>query len=410
MEQQVVLRGHLIDDQILSRVLDAIAKLGAEHEIVQLTVGRTRQDLSKARLQVTAPNAEVLSQVLEGIAALGAEPVESRPARLEPALADGVLPDFFYATTNLPTEVLIAGQWLTVVEEEMDLALVLAPESDQIRALPMTEVKVGDQVVVGEQGVRVSYPAREAGEHTFRFMSSGVSAEKPKGPLLEQVVAAVRRIKQAGKKVLLVGGPAIVHTGAGPILEELIRKGWIDVLFAGNALAAHDIEQALYGTSLGVPVCGDRPNRAGHAHHLWAINAIREAGSIEGAVASGLLQRGIMHACVTHQVPFVLAGSIRDDGPLPEVITDVLEAQGTMREQLAGVGLAFMVGTTLHAIATGNLLSARVFTVCVDINPGVVTKLRDRGSRQSLGIVMDAASFLEQLAKGLGKHTSLIGV
>ncbi|OEU51076.1 MAG: TIGR00300 family protein [Desulfuromonadales bacterium C00003096] len=401
MEQQVVLRGHLIDDQILSRVLDAIAKLGAEHEIVQLTVGRTRQDLSEARLQVTAPNAEVLSQVLEGVAVLGAEPVVPMPACLEPAPADGVLPKSFYATTNLPTEVLIAGQWLTVIEEEMDLALVLAPESDRIRALPMTEVKAGDQVVVGEQGVRVSYPAREAGEHTFRFMSSGVSAEKPKGPLLEQIVAAVHRIKQAGKKVLLVGGPAIVHTGAGPILEELIRKGWIDVLFAGNALAAHDIEQALYGTSLGVPVCGDRPSRAGHAHHLWAINAIREAGSIEGAVASGLLQRGIMHACVTHRVPFVLAGSIRDDGPLPEVITDVLEAQGTMREQLSGVGLAFMVGTTLHAIATGNLLSARVFTVCVDINPGVVTKLRDRGSRQSLGIVMDAASFLEQLAKGL---------
>jgi lysine-ketoglutarate reductase/saccharopine dehydrogenase-like protein (TIGR00300 family) len=402
MEQQVLLRGHLIDDQILSRVLDAIGRLGAEHEIVRLTVGRTRQDSSEALLQVTAPNAEVLAEVLERIAVLGAEPVVPRPACLEPAPADGVLPERFYATTNLPTEVLVAGQWLVVTEEEMDLALVVAPESDRVRALPMTEVKAGDQVVVGEQGVRVSYPSREAGEHTFRFMSSGVSAEKPKGPLLQQVVGAVRRIKQAGKKVLLVGGPAIVHTGAGPILEELIRQGWIDVLFAGNALAAHDIEQALFGTSLGVPVCGDRPSRAGHAHHLWAINAIRGAGSIEAAVASGLLPRGIMQACVTHQVPFVLAGSIRDDGPLPEVITDVLAAQRAMRAQLAGVGLAFMIGTTLHAIATGNLLPARVFTVCVDINPGVVTKLHDRGSRQSLGIVMDAASFLEQLARGLG--------
>ncbi len=401
MEQQVLLRGHLIDDQILSRVLDAIGRLGAEHEIVRLTVGRTRQDSSEALLQVTAPNAEVLAEVLERIAVLGAEPVVPRPACLEPAPADGVLPERFYATTNLPTEVLVAGQWLVVTEEEMDLALVVAPESDRVRALPMAEVKAGDQVVVGEQGVRVSYPSREAGEHTFRFMSSGVSAEKPKGPLLQQVVAAVRRIKQAGKKVLLVGGPAIVHTGAGPILEELIRQGWIDVLFAGNALAAHDIEQALFGTSLGVPVCGDRPSRAGHAHHLWAINAIRGAGSIEAAVASGLLPRGIMQACVTHRVPFVLAGSIRDDGPLPEVITDVLAAQRAMRAQLAGVGLAFMIGTTLHAIATGNLLPARVFTVCVDINPGVVTKLHDRGSRQSLGIVMDAASFLEQLARGL---------
>lgn len=401
MEQQVVLRGHLIDDQILSAVLDAIGSLGAEYEIVKLTVGRTRKDSSEALLQVTAPNDKVLSEVLEHIAVLGAEPVVSEPACLEPAPADGALPKHFYATTNLPTEVLVAGKWLAVSEEEMDLALVVAPELDRVKALPMTAVKAGDQVIVGEQGVRVSYPPREAGEHAFRFMSSGVSAEKPKGPLLQQVVAAVRRIKQAGKKVLLVGGPAIVHTGAGPTLEGLIRQGWIDVLFAGNALAAHDIEQALFGTSLGVPVCGDRASRSGHAHHLWAINAIRGAGSIEKAVASGLLRSGVMQACVSHRVPFVLAGSIRDDGPLPEVITDVLVAQSAMRKQLAGVGLALMIGTTLHAIATGNLLPARVFTVCVDINPGVVTKLRDRGSRQSLGIVMDAASFLEQLTRGL---------
>ncbi|APG28902.1 TIGR00300 family protein [Syntrophotalea acetylenivorans] len=401
MEQQVVLRGHLIDDQILSRVLDAIGSLGAEHEIEKLSVGRTRQDCSEVLLRITAPTSEVLAEVLERIAVLGAEPVEFLPARLQPAPGDGVLPKHFYATTNLPTKVLVAGHWLSVTEEEMDLALVVSPELDRVRALPMTAVKAGDQVVVGEQGVRVSYPPRVSGEHSFRFMSSSVSAEKPKSPLLQQVVAAVRRIKQANKKVLLVGGPAIVHTGAGPLLEELIRQGWVDVLFAGNALAAHDIEQALFGTSLGVPVCGDRPSRSGHAHHLWAINSIREAGSIKGAVTSGVLNRGIMHACVTHQIPFVLAGSIRDDGPLPEVVTDVLVAQEAMRQQLSGVGLAFMIGTTLHAIATGNLLPARVFTVCVDINPGVVTKLHDRGSRQSLGIVMDAASFLEQLARGL---------
>ena len=401
MEQQIVLHGHLIDDRILSRVLDAIARLGAEHEIVRLTVGRTRQDLSKALLQVRAPTAEVLAEVLECIGALGAEPVVSQSACLEPAPADGVLPERFYATTNLPTEVLLGEHWLAVETEEMDLALVVNPEEGRARALPMTEVRAGQLVVVGEQGVRVRYPPREVEDHTFRFMSSGVSAEKPKSPLVQQVVEAVRRIKQAGKKVLLVGGPAIVHTGAGPVLEGLIRHGWVDVLFAGNALAVHDIEQALFGTSLGIPVGGHRPSHVGHAHHLWAINAIRAAGSIEAAVASGLLTGGIMHACEALQVPYVLAGSIRDDGPLPEVITDVLAAQRAMRRHLTGVGLAFMVGTTLHAIATGNLLPARVFTVCVDINPGVVTKLHDRGSRQSLGIVMDAASFLEQLAAGL---------
>lgn len=406
MEQQVVIRGHLIDDQVLSRVLDAIGSLGAEHEIIKLSIGRTRQDPSEALVGITASSDEVLSDVLEHIAVLGAEPVKFIAARLQLAPADGVLPKHFYATTNLPTEVLVAGKWLSVAEEEMDLALVVAPEFDRVRALPMTAVKAGDQVVVGEQGVRVSYPPRAAGEQSFRFMSSGVSAEKPKSPLLRQVISAVRRIKQANKKVLLVGGPAIVHTGAGLILEELIRQGWVDVLFAGNALAAHDIEGALFGTSLGVPVCGDQPSRAGHAHHLWAINSIRAAGSIKEAVSSGLLNRGIMHACVTHQVPFVLAGSIRDDGPLPEVLTDVLVAQEAMRQQLSGVGMAFMIGTTLHSIATGNLLPARVFTVCVDINPGVVTKLHDRGSRQSLGIVMDAASFLEQLAAGLNVKIS----
>lgn len=401
MQQQVVLRGHLIDNQILSRVLDVIIRLGASYEIAQLTIGQTRQDASEALLQVTAGDAVLLERVLKEIGSLGAGPEVSQEAHLESAPADGILPPRFYATTNLPTEVLVAGKWQVVSEEEMDLALVVAPDSCRTRAVPMAEVKAGDRVVVGEQGVRVRYPARETEQHAFRFMSSGVSAEKPKGLLLQQVVAAVKRTKKEGKKILLVGGPAIVHTGAGPVLEGLIRQGWIDLLFAGNALAVHDIEQALFGTSLGVPIRDDRPSCAGHAHHLWAINAIRAAGSIESAVATGVLNSGIMHACITQGVPFVLAGSIRDDGPLPDVITDALAAQRAMRARVAGVGLAFMIGTTLHAIATGNLLSARVFTVCVDINPGVVTKLHDRGSRQSLGIVMDAASFLEQLARGL---------
>jgi lysine-ketoglutarate reductase/saccharopine dehydrogenase-like protein (TIGR00300 family) len=255
--------------------------------------------------------------------------------------------------------------------------------------------------VVGSEGVRVEPPPRDADPEAFRFMASEVSAEKPKGPLLQQVVRTLHRVKGEGKKVLLVGGPAIIHTGAGIVLEGLIREGWVDILFAGNALAAHDIEQALFGTSLGVPVSGSEAVREGHAHHLWAINAVRRAGSIAAAVDSSLLQRGVMHACVRQGIPFVLAGSIRDDGPLPDVITDAVAAQKAMRDLIPGVGMAIMIGSTLHAVATGNLLPARVFTVCVDINPGVVTKLQDRGTRQSVGIVMDAASFLEQLADGL---------
>ncbi len=403
MQKQVLVRGHLIDQQVLARVLDTITAHGAGYELLRIDIGASRQDASEALLQVSAGDAAGLEELLRVIAAMGAEPVAVREARLQIAPANGVLPADFYVTTNLPTEVRLAGKWLRVAEEEMDLVLVVDDAGRRVRALPMTEVRAGTRVVVGEGGVRVSYPERQRQESGFRFMDSGVSAEKPKGALLRQVVAAVRRVREEGRKVLLVGGPVIVHAGAGGVVEGLIRQGWIDVLFAGNALATHDIEQALFGTSLGVPLSGGRPPCAGHAHHLWAINAIRGAGSIRAAVASGLLNRGIMHACVTRPIPFVLAGSIRDDGPLPEVITDVIEAQKAMRAHCREVGLALMIGTTLHAVATGNLLSARVVTVCVDINPGAVTKLHDRGSRQSLGIVMDAASFLEQLAAGLAE-------
>jgi lysine-ketoglutarate reductase/saccharopine dehydrogenase-like protein (TIGR00300 family) len=401
MERDVWLKGHLLDDHILSRALDAVGSAGAEHEILSLSVGRTRCDPSEALLRLRAPERAALERALRRVVELGGEPVQAAPALLEPAPADGVLPERFYATTNLPTEVLVEGEWLAVEGEEMDLAVVIDRERHAARCVPMAEVRAGEPVVVGEEGVRVHPLARDADPEAFRFMASEVSAEKPKGPLLQRVLHTLRRVKGKGEKVLLVGGPAIIHTGAGPALEALIERGWIDLLFAGNALAAHDVEQALYGTSLGVPVSGAQRIPGGHAHHLWAINAVRRAGSIRAAVESGLLRRGVMAACVRRGVPFVLAGSIRDDGPLPEVITDVLEAQRAMRALLPGVGMALMVGTTLHAIATGNLLPARVFTVCVDINPGVVTKLQDRGSRQSVGIVMDAASFLEQLVRGL---------
>lgn len=401
-EQQVKLEGHFIDHQILSQVLDTVARLGGSYEIVTLTIGRTRRDKSSGVLNIEAPDDATLQSLLRSLARLGAEPVIPLPVRCEAAPADGVLPDRFYATTNLPTEVLVNGRWLPVAGPEMDLAISVEESVQKSYTVPMADVRAGQLVVVGTQGVRVSYPPRDHGDDAFRFMASAVSAEKPKRPLLQRIVQAAQRVKAAGDKILLVGGPAIIHTGAGPVLERLIRKGWVDVLFAGNALAAHDIESALYGTSLGVPVAGHPPGQEGHAHHLWAINRIRKAGSIAQAVAEGTLNQGVMHACITRPIPFVLAGSIRDDGPLPDVITDVLSAQRTMRSHIPGVGMAIMVGTTLHAIATGNLLPARVVTVCVDVNPAVVTKLQDRGSHQSLGIVMDAASFLEQLADGLG--------
>ncbi|WP_027714769.1 TIGR00300 family protein [Desulfuromonas sp. TF] len=401
MDRDIRLYGHLIDNQVLSRVLDAISVAGATHEILSLRVGRTRQDASEAVLRIFAENARLMEKAVSLVREMGAELLDSAPAVCQTAPADGVLPERFYATTNLPTEVLVDKEWITVDGEEMDLAVVVSPERRSARGIPMAEVRKGELVVVGEQGVRVRTLPQESASPEFRFMASEVSAEKPKGPLLHRVLRTMRRVREEGKKILLVGGPAVVHTGAAPILEKLIHDGWVDILFAGNALAAHDIEQALLGTSLGVPVDSSSPLPAGHAHHLWAINAIRREGSIARAVESGLLKKGVMHACVSRGVPFVLAGSIRDDGPLPDVITDVLAAQQAMRRYVPAVGMAIMVGTTLHSVATGNLLPARVFTVCVDINPGAVTKLQDRGSRQSIGIVMDAASFLEQLAAGL---------
>lgn len=401
MERDIRLYGHLLDDHLLSRLLDVIGSLGGNYRLLALDLGRTSRDPSEAVVRIIAPDAAAMEEILLRALELGAVPVLPEPARLEPAPADGVLPERFYATTNLPTEVLVGGKWLALAGEEMDLAVVVEPVRGDAHSVPMAEVRAGELVVVGDEGVRVQPPPRDADPQAFRFMASEVSAEKPKEPLLRRVVRTLRRVKARGEKVLLVGGPAIIHTGAGPVLERLIEAGWVDLLFAGNALAAHDIEQALLGTSLGVPVAGRHPRREGHAHHLWAINAVRRAGSIKAAVDSGLLRRGVMHACVRRLVPFVLAGSIRDDGPLPDVITDAVAAQRAMRALLPGVGMAIMVGTTLHAVATGNLLPARVFTVCVDLNPAVVTKLQDRGSRQSVGIVMDAACFLEQLARGL---------
>lgn len=405
MPQQLVkLEGHFIDRRILSQVLDTVERRGAVWEISELTIGRTRKDKSIGLLNISAPDDAGLQAVLQEIALLGVQPIEPRPAHLELAPADGVLPGRFYATTNLPTEVFIHGRWLPVKGTEMDLAIVVDPAGMTAHTVPMADVGAGQSVVVGDAGVRVRYPERDKEDAVFRFMASAVSAEKPKRPLMQRVVQAARRVKASGRKILLVGGPAIVHTGAGPVVEKLIRDGWIDVLFAGNALAAHDIESALYGTSLGVSLGTNASVQEGHAHHLWAINRIRAAGSIAAAVEEGTLTKGIMYTCVTCPVSFVLAGSIRDDGPLPDVVTDVLDAQRAMRSHIPGIGMAIMVGTTLHAIATGNLLPADVETVCVDVNPAVVTKLQDRGSHQSLGIVMDAASFLEQLAAGLNHN------
>jgi lysine-ketoglutarate reductase/saccharopine dehydrogenase-like protein (TIGR00300 family) len=316
---------------------------------------------------------------------------------------DGVFPEGFYATTNFPTDVRGGGEWVRVGAIEMDVGVRLGGSgSDPAEGCPMHRVKKGDRIVVGEAGVRVHVPPKGDGEgEAFRFMSSGVSTERPKARMIADVALAMRAARAAKKRILFVGGPAIVHSGSGPALAQLVMKGWIDVLFAGNALAAHDIESNLYGTSLGIDLAGGAGVPHGHQHHLRAINRVRRAGSIAEAVRQGLITGGVMHACVTKPIPFVLAGSIRDDGPLPDVHTDVVAAADAMREQARGVGVAIIVATTLHGVATGNMLAADVATFCVDTSADTVIKLVDRGTHQAVGIVTDCEYFLSELGRAL---------
>jgi lysine-ketoglutarate reductase/saccharopine dehydrogenase-like protein (TIGR00300 family) len=399
--ETVEITGHLLDTGVLARVLDDVLEYGGDYKVDQLDLGREHDDESYARISVGADDDEDLQRILMRVQIHGVNPVHAADARLEPAPADGVFPEDFYSTTNLDTMVRLAGQWHPVDRPEMDCGLVVAGTG--IRTVPVSDVRAGEMVVCGATGVRVELPATEEVETSegFGFMSSSVSSEKPQALLVRQIAQRVREVKAAGQRVLWVGGPAIVHTGAAPAMVALIRAGYVDVLFAGNALATHDIEAALYGTSLGVDLSRGAGVPHGHEHHIRAINTIRRAGSIEAAVRTGVLTGGVMHALVEAGKTYVLVGSVRDDGPLPGVYTDVIEGQRAMRAQLPGVGFCVMVATMLHSIATGNILPASVPLVCVDINPATVTKLADRGSAQAIGIVTDTGLFLEQLAREL---------
>ena len=394
-------RGHLMDTGVLARVLDDVLSYGGDYRIDRLDVGRQHDDESYARIVVTADDDEALARLLMRLQAHGVNQVDPGEAVLREVERDGVFPDDFYSTTNLETVVRIGPSWVPVEQPEMDCGLVVA--GGRVRTVPVSDVRAGDVVVCGAGGVKVVLPQREHSKdgERFEFMSSSVSSEKPQSLLLRQIAQQMREVKAEGGKVLWVGGPAIVHTGAAPAMVELVRAGYVDVLFAGNALATHDIEASLYGTSLGVDLAMGRGVEHGHEHHIRAINQVRRAGSIAAAVEQGLLTSGVMHAMVTGGKRFVLVGSVRDDGPLPDVHTDVVVGQRAMRAELPGVGFAIMVATMLHSIATGNLLPASVPLVCVDINPATVTKLADRGSAQAVGIVTDIGLFLEGLAREL---------
>jgi len=401
--ETVEIRGHLMDSGILSRVLTDIREYDGDYLIEHVEIGHDKDDTSYARLVVSAGDEDALQRLLMRLQTRGVNQVDPGEAVVAEVTQSGVFPDGFYSTTNLETQVRVDGHWLPVDNPEMDCGLVVDTSgSPRVYTRAMSDVEAGMVVVCGASGVRVKTPARVSGETTtFGFMESDVSSEKPQGLLVRQVAEGIRSARADGKRVLWVAGPGVVHTGAAPAMVALVDAGFVDVLFAGNAIATHDIEASLYGTSLGVDLALGRGVEHGHEHHIRALNTIRKAGSIAKAVESGVLTGGIMHALVTHEKPFVLVGSVRDDGPLPDVYTDVLEGQRAMRAQLRDVGFCLMVATMLHSVATGNILPASVPLVCVDINPATVTKLADRGSSQARGIVTDVGLFLEQLAMEL---------
>jgi len=397
----VEVRGHIIDSMILPKILDGLMDLGVEFNIEKVEVGRQKQDPSYARIEIVATCQEDLDRAVGEARRLGAAPLGVEEVDATPSPADGVAPEDFYSTTNLETQVRWNGQWITVEHPEMDCAIAL--DGARAYCVPINDLSVGQPVAVGHRGIRVIPLERSRSPlPSFGFMGSQISSERPSARSVREAALWMHQCRAAGRKNLIVAGPAVIHTGAREYLCRLIEKGYVDFLFAGNALATHDIEYSFFRTSLGVPLDGGAVVETGHEHHLRAINRIRAVGGIRQAVAKGILTSGVMHACVTHGVDFVLAGSIRDDGPLPDVITDVIEAQRAMRERIyGGIQVAVMLSTMLHSIAVGNLLPATVYTVCVDINPSVLTKLVDRGSFQTMGIVMDAGGFLRDLIEEL---------
>ena len=397
--EEVEVRGHIIDSLLLPKILDRVTTAGGQFRIKDIAIGQQRNDPSYALIDIMADSSEVLDDILGAIRDHGAVPTDMQDARLEACDMEGAFPEGFYSTTNQQTEIRLDGDWIAVDDQEMDCGIVIDRKTRTAKCVPMSDVTTQMLVVVGHAGVRVFPHDQGRSGQSFEFMNSSVSTEKPKGVAIRKIAQEMVENRRAGRKTLLVGGPAIVHTGSGKHLCKLIRGGYVDRLFAGNALATHDIEHALFGTSLGVFLQQGDLAEAGHEHHLRAINRIRRAGGIAAAVESGILQSGIMYECTQQGVDYLLAGSIRDDGPLPEVMTDALEAQRAMRTDARDVDFCLMIATTLHSVAVGNLLPARVRVVCVDINPSTVIKLGDRGSLQTVGLVTDVEPFLRVLTQ-----------
>jgi lysine-ketoglutarate reductase/saccharopine dehydrogenase-like protein (TIGR00300 family) len=401
LSEVIELSGHIIDSWTLPRAWDVIMDRGGNFVVEEMRVGISKTEPSYARLKVEAPDDATLDLILSELQQFGAVLLNGNDVITEKVEQNGVLPPGFYSTTNLPTEVRLNGQWIPVENIEMDVAIVIDREKHQAYGKPMHEVRVGEEAVVGHGGIRVHPFERARERESFAFMQSNVSSEKVKVLAIHEIAHQMKETRAHNGKILFVLGPAVIHTGAGKYVAELIRQGYVQVIFGGNAIITHDIESALFGTSLGVDLASGEQVEGGHRNHLRAINAIRALGSVEKAIEIGLLKEGITYEARKHNVTMVLAGSIRDDGPMPGVINEMQEAQKQMRLALPGVEMAIIVASMLHAIATGNLLPATVRTVVVDINPSVVTKLADRGSFQAAGLITDAELFLRELVEAL---------
>jgi lysine-ketoglutarate reductase/saccharopine dehydrogenase-like protein (TIGR00300 family) len=407
------LEGHLLDSGLLDRALELTVQGGGSFQILNFQLGKQRQSTSRADIRVSGPDADVLGGLLEQLIGLGAAPgipEQMGDARLEGVSADGVAPDDFYVTTIYPTEVRIRGQWVPVTGQRMDGCIVVDHHESPhpvARTRLLRDLQVGERIVVGVEGIQTVRKSESRDDRgiggmptaEFAFMGAGVSSERKIELTVNQIAWELERIRQRGGKVAVVAGPVVVHTGAGEHLAALIRAGHVQILLGGNGIAVHDIEQSLLGTSLGVDMSRGSPVQGGHRHHLRAINAIRRCGSIAAAVQQGVLKSGIFYECVRAGIPFALAASIRDDGPLPDTLTDMIEAQRAYARLLEGAEMILMLGSMLHSIGVGNMTPAGVKLVCVDINPAVVTKLADRGSIESVGIVTDVGLFLSLLVQ-----------
>jgi lysine-ketoglutarate reductase/saccharopine dehydrogenase-like protein (TIGR00300 family) len=392
-------QGHLIDSHLMERIFDTVVEYNGKFEVEDFRIGRTNADPSYLRMRVETEAADDMEKLVGQLLGLGCTPVDSGDAVTGRVERDRCAPEDFYSTTNHHTQVRYRGQWIDVENQRMDAMIVLSNGRATCRRL--RDLRQGDHVVVGMRGIRVLPESKERNRLGFAFMSNDISSERQLETAVRQVAALMRQSRAERKKAIVVAGPVVVHTGGAAALASLIRGGWVQALLAGNALGVHDIESALFGTSLGVRQSDGRQEEHGHRNHMRAINAIYHAGGIPQAVESGRLTSGIMYECVKSHVPFVLAGSLRDDGPLPDTITDMNQAQDAYAEQLKGAGVVLCLGSMLHSIATGNMLPSWVKVVCVDINPAVATKVSDRGTGQAVGLVTDVGQFLGLLAKAL---------